>query len=135
MKPKGYIADTGMACAAQAISTPNTIGAHPLRGALFETAVVGEIRKMCATLSPRPNLYHWRTHGGAKVDILVERDGRFYPMEIKAKSTPWRADTTGITAFRKSYPGLRIEKGLVLAPTDRLFPLSESDWAMPWDTR
>ena len=56
-------------------------------------------------------------------------------MEIKATSTPWRADTTGITAFRKSYPGLRIEKGLVLAPTDRLFPLSENDWAMPWDTR
>lgn len=132
-KPKGYIADTGLACHAQAISTPTAIGGHPLRGALFETAVVAEIRKQCGTLATRPNLYHWRTNGGAEVDLLLERDGVFYPIEIKSKSNPGRGDTTGIAAFRKTYPTLQIEKGLVLAPTQTVLQISHNDYAIPWD--
>ncbi len=132
-KPKGYIADTGFACHAQAISTPGAIGGHPLRGALFETAVVAEIRKQCATLSPPPIPYHWRTNGGAEVDLILERDSVFYPIEIKSKSNPGRRDTTGITAFRKTYPALRIEKGLVIAPTQTVRRISDHDYAIPWD--
>ena len=76
-KPKGYIADTGLVCYAQSISSPQAIGAHPLWGALFETAVVNEIRKQCSLLNPMPNMYHWRTHREAEVDIILERDGIF----------------------------------------------------------
>jgi len=47
--------------------------------------------------------------------------------------TPARRDTTGITAFRKTYPHLRIEKGLVIAPTSKILQLSDADWGIPWD--
>ena len=133
-KPKGYIADTGLACTACAISSPRAIGGHPLWGALFETAVAGEIRKLCSVLSPKPNIYHWRSHGGAEVDMVLERDGIYYPIEIKSSSNPGRGDTSGITAFRKTYPQLHIEKGLVIAPVEKVFQLSENDYALPWDT-
>jgi predicted AAA+ superfamily ATPase len=133
-KPKGFIADTGMACAAQVISSPNAMSGHPLWGALFETAVAGELRKQIALMSPRPNLYHWRAYSGAEVDIIVERDGVFYPIEIKAGSRVGRRDTTGISSFRKTYPDLKIEKGLVLAPVDRMLKISDRDYALPWDT-
>ena len=132
-KPKGYIADTGLACFAQAVSTPNALGGHPLWGALFETGVVMDICKQYGLMSPAPNLFHWRSYGGAEVDLLVERDGVFFPIEIKASSNPSRRDTSGITAFRKTFPRLEIEKGLVLAPVDAAFPLSEQDYALPWD--
>nr|WP_320191242.1 ATP-binding protein [uncultured Desulfobacter sp.] len=132
-KPKGYIADTGLACTSQAISTPTAVGSHPNLGALFETAVVGEIRKQISILSPKPNLYHWRSHGGGEVDFILERDAVFYPIEIKAKSNPSRKDTTGISSFRKTYPHLKIEKGLVLCPTDKVIQLSDLDYAVPWD--
>ncbi len=133
-KPKGYIAETGIACAAQAISTPGAIAGHPLWGALFETAVAAEIRKLCAVLSPKPNMYHWRTHAGAEVDIVLERNGVFYPIEIKSKSKPDRRDVSGIAAFRKTYPGLHIECGLVIAPAEKIIQLSENDYALPWDS-
>jgi uncharacterized protein len=132
-KPKGYIADTGVACAAAAISTPRAIASHPSWGALFETAVFAEVRKAVVLMSPRPNIYHWRSHGGAEVDLLLERDGRFYPLEIKAKSRPNSEDTSGITAFRATYPHLRVEQGLVLAPTEKPIRLSANDYAIPWD--
>jgi hypothetical protein len=51
----------------------------------------------------------------------------------RSASTPSRADTTGITAFRKSYPHLRIAHGLVIAPTEKVLQLSDQDWAIPWD--
>jgi len=132
-KPKGFIIDTGVACAAQAISTPKAIGGHPLFGALFETAVASEIRKQMSLLSPKPNLYHWRTHGGAEVDFILERDAVFYPIEVKASTQPQRKDTSGISAFRKTYPSLKIQKGLIIAPVDHVRPLSETDVLMPWD--
>lgn len=133
-KPKGYIADTGLLCAAQVISAPNAIGGHPLRGALFETAVISEIRKLSSILSPSPNMYHWRSHGGAEVDLVLEINGTFYPVEIKAASNPGKNDLSGINAFRKTYPDLRIAKGLVIAPCERFIQLSNEDYALPWDT-
>lgn len=132
-KPKGYIADTGFACFAQAISTPSAMASHPSFGALFETAVAAEIRKLCGLLSPRPNVYHWRSHGGAEVDLLLERDGTIYPIEVKATAYPKSIDTRGITAFRSTYPQLRVARGLVLAPCEKMIVLNETDVALPFD--
>ncbi|MBN2134829.1 MAG: ATP-binding protein [Acidobacteria bacterium] len=134
-KPKGYISDTGLACSVQAISSPMAIAGHPLWGALFETAAVAEVRKQCSFMSPRPRMYHWRTYGGAEVDIIIEYDGRFYPIEIKAKSNPSRGDTSGISAFRQQYPDIPVERGLVLAPIERPNRISEKDYAVPWDIK
>ena len=132
-RTKGYLADTGVACAAQAIASPHVIGGHPLQGALFETAVVAELRKQCSWMSPRPNLYHWRSHGGAEVDLVVDYNGRLFPVEIKATKRPARRDTTGLSAFRKTYPDARIERGLVIAPVDRSLQLTDFDVVVPWD--
>ncbi len=133
-RPKGYIADTGFACYAQAVSSARALGGHPLWGALFETAVAGEIRKLSQTISPRPQIYHWRTHAGAEVDLILERDGILFPVEIKAASNPSRRSTSGISAFRKTYPDKKIAPGLVIAPTDAFRKLSETDYALPWDS-
>ena len=132
-RPKGYLADTGLACHVQALSAPKTIAGHPLLGPLFETAVVAEVRKHSALLATGPHLHHWRAAGGAEVDLMLERDGVFYPIEVKASSNPNRRDTSGISAFRKTHPELRIAKGLVIAPVDDIRQLSEEDYAIPWD--
>jgi len=134
-KPKGYIADTGLACALQRISTPKAIGGHPSAGSLFETAVVAEIRKRCGTLSTPPQQYHWRSHGGAEVDLILERDNTLYPIEIKHSSQPSRSDTRGFAAFRKTYPQLEIAPGLLICPCESFQKISENDYALPWDTR
>jgi uncharacterized protein len=91
-KPKGYFADTGQVCYSQMISSPNSIAAHPLWGAIFENAVVCELRKQTLTMAMPPHMYHWRTYSGTECDLLLERDGKFYPIEIKAKTRPTRKD-------------------------------------------
>ncbi len=134
-RPKGYIADTGLACSLQMISKPQTLGGHPMTGALFETAVVSEIRKLARTLSTPPSMYHWRSHSGGEVDLLLERDGIFHPIEVKLSSRPSRGDLRGIKSFRSTYPGLDIAPGLVICPTERFMRLGDDEYALPWDTR
>jgi len=89
-RPKGYIADTGLASSLQMISSPKALTGHPLAGTLLESAVLAEIRKLASTPSTSPMLHHWRSHGGAEVDLLLERDGVFHPIEAKLTSRPSR---------------------------------------------
>ena len=108
-------------------------GRQSIRWRVFETAAANEIRNQIQLLPAPPKLHHWRSHGGAEVDIILEKDGIYYPMEVKLNSHPTRSDTSGITAFRKTYPSLKIGKGLVLCPAESAYPLSENDDALPWD--
>ena len=103
-------------------------------GALFETAVAAEVRKLSNAIATPPNIYHWRSRGGAEGDILLDRDGIFFPLEGKAKSNPTAGDTRGISAFRKTYPNLKIAPGLVICPCEKFVKISENDFALPWDT-
>lgn len=132
-KPKGYLTDTGLVCSAQAISAPEVIGGHPMWGALFETAVVMEVIKQSRALKSPPNFYHWRSHGGAEVDLILEKDGEFYPIEIKGSTRPGKRDLMGIEAFRQTYPRLKIPTGLIVAPVDSSFPLDSKTVVIPWN--
>jgi len=106
-----------------------------LLGHIFESYVVGELRKQMALLSPPPKLSHWRSAGGADVDYFLERDRWFFPIEVKAKSHPPRVDTRGLRAFRAAHPHLKIAPGLVVTPTETIERLNENDIAIPWDLK
>ncbi len=132
-KPKGFCTDPGIMAYALAISSPAAVLSHPSWGSLFETCVAAEIRKSINAMSPPPMLYHWRSHGGAEVDFIIEKDGVFYPIEVKASSHPTRADASGITAFRKAHPGMTIGPGIIIAPSSTSYPVTENDRVIPWD--
>jgi len=132
-KPKGYFMDTGQVCYSQMISSPKAIPAHPLWGALFENAVVSELRKQANLITTPPQFYHWRLYSGAEVDLILERDGKFYPIEIKAKSKVTANDARNINTFRKLYPHLNVQKGLIISPSESKYAVTENDWVMPWD--
>jgi len=132
-KAKGHLSDTGLACWAQAISSPAALGGHPMWGHLFETFVVGDLRKQMTMLSPAPRLHHWRSAGGAEVDLILERDGRFFPIEIKGRTKVGPNDTRGLAAFRQAYPSLPVAPGLVIFLGEGVARLNGTDYAVPWD--
>lgn len=132
-RPKGYLADTGLACNLLQISFPKTLGGHPSTGALFETAVFAEIRKLNGALKQKANFYHWRLHSGNEVDLLLERDGIIYPIEIKLKTQPQKKDCAGFQALRINYPKRKIAPGLLISATEKFEQISEMDYTAPWD--
>jgi uncharacterized protein len=58
----------------------------------------------------------------------------FYPIEIKLTSNPTKKDGRGITAFRKTYPNLKIAPGLIICPYEKFVKIAENDYALPWDS-
>lgn len=132
-KPKGYFADTGLACHLNRISSPKALGGHPMLGALFETYVAAELRKLMSRLTGKASLYHWRTHSGGEVDFLLERDGALYPLEVKLTSRPGGKDTSGFRSLRECYPARTIAPGLIIAPVEQFHAVTTTDHAAPWD--
>lgn len=131
-KNKGFFTDTGLICYLQKISSPEVIAGHPMQGRLFETFVVMEIIKLIQQLPIQPNLYHFRSHSGAEVDLILELNGILYPIEIKSKSNPSRKDVRGFAAFRDCFPKENIHQGLVICATPSLQKISEDALAAPW---
>lgn len=132
-KSKGHLTDTGLACYHARLSTPHMLASHPLFGALFETAVVQELRKQVAATGSATSWYHWRSAGGAEVDLLLEKDDTLYPFECKLTSNPSKRDASGISAFRAAYPNRRIGKGAVICAVERPRWISEEVLAVPWN--
>lgn len=85
--PKLYFVDTGLACWLLGIRDPETLALHPLRGAVFETLVVGEFLKSRLNAGLPPDLYFWRDNNGVEADLVFEVDGRLQPVEIKSGAT------------------------------------------------
>lgn len=132
-RPKGYFADTGLACHHAQISSPKALGGHPLFGALFETALACELLKQASTLPTRPVFYHWRSAGGAEVDLILERDGVLYPVEIKLTANPIRRQASGINAFRNSYPHRNVALGALICAVEEPRWVSDDVLALPWN--
>jgi len=132
-KPKGFLGDTGLVCHGQRISTPEALGGHPLLGSLFETAVINDVRSQTSLLPMEPGFWHWRSAGGAEVDLILEVDGRLYPVEVKLTSNPRPRDASGIHAFRSTYPGQALSDGLVVCAVEAPRRIAEDVVAVPWD--
>lgn len=132
-KRKGYFIDSGMVSYLSHISSPQALGGHPVFGAVFESYVVCDMIRQIEASALKPGIYHWRSHGGAEVDLILEIDGIYFPVEIKCRSMVSRRDLRGIEAFRKTYPNLNIGPGLVVYAGENLFSLSEDCYAVPFD--
>lgn len=132
-KPKGYIADTGLACYLQRITTPDALAGHPLLGALFESFCISMIVSLSNSLSIVPKMYHWRSAGGAEVDLILEMDGVLYPIEIKIASILSLHDTRGIKAFRDTYPQSKIAPAIILYTGTECYRIDDDIIAVPWN--
>lgn len=130
-KRKGYFKDTGIASHLLRIHSPDSLVSSMKMGALFETWVANYIQEQ-ASFTFASNCYHWRSHGGAELDLLLERDGLMYPIEIKCKSRPNFSDASSIHTFRKTYPQLKVMPGLVIHAGEENYLIDQETLALSW---
>lgn len=130
-KRKGYVGDCGLACWLGRLSIPEALAGSPALGALFETMMVHAILAMGAALAMAPRAWHWRTTGGAEVDLVLEFDGRLHPIEMKCTSTVSGHDARGIRAFRDTYGSL-VQTGLIINAGREVRRVADGVIAVPW---
>lgn len=133
-KRKGHVVDSGLACWLQRLSSPEALAASPLLGAAFETMVAGALLGAASALPMAPQAWHWRIASGAEVDLVFERDGLLYPIEVKCKSNLTGHDARGIRSFREAF-GDRVQPGLVIHAGAEPYRLSDNASAIPWQGR
>jgi len=131
-RPKGYLTDTGLACHLMRLSGPKAVQGHPAFGALFETLVVTEIWKQLQAQPSQPTLYHFRQHKSTEVDLILEADGRLFPIEIKASSRVGPADARAIDSFREKV-GDTVQVGLIVYAGSKILKLTDRCVAIPFD--
>lgn len=131
-KPKGYFCDSGLACYLLRLSSPVAVQGHPAFGALFETFVATECFKQLQVQSLVPPLHHYRQHSGTEVDLIIEKDGRLFPVEIKASAQVRPADARAIAAFQARV-GAAAAPGLVVYAGSETVRLNEACVAVPFD--
>ncbi len=86
--PKLYLLDPGLAAFMLGLHSRSSILQGPSLGALAETAVAAEWLKFFRQHGEEPQIYYWQSSGGKEVDLIIERDGKLYALEIKATATP-----------------------------------------------
>ncbi|MDA8256001.1 MAG: ATP-binding protein [Betaproteobacteria bacterium] len=85
--PKLYFLDVGLAAWLLGIRDAGAIATHAMRGALFETFVIGEFIKQRHNAGQPAELYFWRDNVGHEIDLLFETGGGLQPVEIKSGMT------------------------------------------------
>lgn len=104
--PKLYFLDTGLLCWLLGVQTPGQLATHPLRGQVFETYVVSELRKAWLNRGEPPRFFFWRDSNGNEVDLLIEWAGSLIPVEIKSGQTLNRDFFTGLERWSAMAGGM-----------------------------
>jgi hypothetical protein len=118
--PKVYFLDTGIASYLMGLHAEEPLKRGPMMGPLFETLVVSEWVKAFYHRGERPELYYWRSKTGLEVDLLIDRNGRLYPLEVKATSTLLPGHAESLLKWKELASG-SADGGVIVANIDQPF--------------
>lgn len=135
--PKVALVDTALLAHLAGISSARLRREPSLAGPLLENFVALELWKQMGWSSIRAQLFHFRTHGGREVDLVLEADdGRVVGIEVKASATVDRRDFLGLETLREA-AGSRFHRGVVLYTGTEVLPFGPGMSALPvsalWD--
>lgn len=135
--PKLHVVDSGLAArllrlSAEKLARPDATALAQF-GHLLETFVVGEVRKQVSWMDGIAGLGHWRTHDGAEVDLVIERDdGAVVGIEIKAGTRVASKDLGGLRVIRDAL-GDAFVAGAVLHTGARSYTAEDRIHVLPID--
>jgi len=116
--PKLFFLDTGLAAYLIGIENAGQIATHPLRGALFETFVFGELLKSRMNRGHENNLHFWRDNHGLEVDFLFEQGQNLVFVEAKSSATVTGPSFKGLKKLRSLAENEKSQSWLVYGGTD-----------------
>lgn len=129
--PKLYFLDTGLAAYLTKWNTPDVLKSGAMAGAFFESFVVAEIIKSYYNkgILDLP-LYFYRDKDMNEIDLLIEKDGVLYPLEMKKHADPQKKDMDAFSLLDK-IPNIKRGPGGVICLYDNLITLKGNDRVIP----
>ena len=84
--PKVYVADSGILHALLGLTDRTDVVSHPKVGASWEGFVIQQIVQLVQ--APPKQCFHWSTHAGAEIDLMVLEGTRRLGFEVKRAAAP-----------------------------------------------
>mgnify|MGYP005811313915 CR=1 FL=1 len=129
--PKLYLADSGMACHLAAAETWAVLERQGRSGALVETWVTSELRKLIAVAGPGFGLWFWRPHAGREVGFRIGGGEARGAVEVKWSQRISEADIAGLRQVALDLKG-RVRLGILLYPGTEALVLDAHTLALPF---
>ena len=127
--PKLYFYDSGIVCYLTRWSSPETAMEGAMSGALLENYTVAEIIKTYQNAGQEPFLYYYRDKYAREIDLILERDGKLFPIEIKKMASPPKKLTKVFDLIDKS--PLQRGTGAILCMADQLGAFDQNNLIVP----
>lgn len=127
--PKLYFLDTGLCTYLTEWSTPETLEAGAMSGAILETWIMAELLKSWWHNGRRAPFYYYRDKDQKEIDLLIIQDGTIYPIEFKKTASPDKNAVRHFQVLEKLKMPVSI--GGVICLTGLSLPLSENAVSIP----
>ena len=128
--PKVYVRDTGLLHHLAGLRRPSDLTTWPRRGSSFEGLVIEELAALAARRLVRPEIFFWRTHAGAEVDLLIVEGRKILPIEIKLGAS---VDRHGLAGLRQCMKDLGLRRGWVVTTSAEGRALAPGIELVPWE--
>lgn len=127
--PKLYFYDTGLVCYLTRWSSAEVAEKGAMSGALLENFTISEIAKSYQNAGRSPYLYFYRDRDAKEIDVVLEENGKLYPLEIKKTAAPDRRITNTFAVVNRS--PLERGTGAVLCLAQEFSAFDRNDLIIP----
>lgn len=127
--PKLYFYDTGLVSYLTRWSSAETLANGAMSGAILENYAVSEIAKSYLGCGQEPYMYYYRDKDAKEIDIVLDRDGKLNPIEIKRSSNPAKELTRVFSVLdRASVPR---GNGAIICMKQELSAIDRNNFIVP----
>ena len=128
--PKVYFLDTGLASYLTKWKTSEVLEAGTMAGNFFENYVIVEIIKSYYNSGElRPPVYFYRDKEKREIDLIIEQNGKLYPIEIKKTANPSK---DMIENFKVLENVKEVGEGAIICMYDKIINLNEKNRVIPY---
>ena len=128
--PKVYFLDTGLAAYLTKWKTSEVLEKGTMAGSFFENYVIVEIIKSYNNSGElRPPVYFYRDKEKREIDLIIEQNGKLYPIEIKKTANP---NKDMIENFKVLEMVKEVGEGAIICVYDKIINLDEKNRVIPY---
>lgn len=130
-RPKLYFMDTGLACYLSMWNNARALELSAMSGAMFENYVISEIVKGYVNqgIDVRSRLCYYRDSNGKEIDLMILKNGKIYPIEIKKSADPGKGALKNFSVL--SQLSEEVAEGAVLCMSSMVVPLDDKNQLVP----
>ena len=129
--PKIYFLDTGIAAYLTKWKTSEVLESGMMAGNFFENFVIVEIIKSYYNSGElRPPIYFYRDKDKKEIDLIIEQNGKIYPIEIKKTANPTKDMINNFKVLEKVK---EVGEGAIICMYDNIINLDEKNRVIPYE--